>query len=69
MLAAALSWLRDQKATPSNDAPLFDVEFTERGLRTGLEAGLRLLARQSQFPRHRYRLVDMANNIRPATWF
>ena len=69
VLAAALSWLRDQKATPSNDAPLFDVEFTERGLRTGLEAGLRLLARQSQFPRHRYRLVDMANNIRPATWF
>ncbi|HIW95773.1 MAG TPA: protein kinase [Candidatus Corynebacterium gallistercoris] len=69
VLSAGLTWLRTHGATPRGHAPLFDVEFTERGLRSGLEAGLRLLARQSQFPRHRYRLVDMANNIRPQTWF
>ena len=50
-------------------APLFDVQFTERGLRTGLEKSLRQLARQAPFARHRYDLVDMANQIRPRTWF
>ncbi|MGJ4112120.1 tetratricopeptide repeat protein [Corynebacterium macclintockiae] len=50
-------------------APLFDVQFTERGLRSGLEASLRQLARQAPFARHRYHLVDMANRIRPRTWF
>ena len=50
-------------------APLFDMQFTERGLRTGLEASLRQLARQAPFARHRYDLVDMANQIRPRTWF
>ena len=50
-------------------APLFDVQFTERGLRTGLEKSLRHLARQAPFARHRYDLVDMANQIRPRTWF
>ena len=67
VLSAGLQWLRSGASHSTN--PLFDVEFTERGLRTGLEAGLRQLARQAQFARHRYRLVDMANRIRPRTWF
>ena len=45
------------------------MQFTERGLRAGLEASLRQLARQAPFARHRYDLVDMANRIRPRTWF
>ena len=72
VLSAGLTWLTQQKesgGTPSSDSALFDVEFTERGLRSGLESGLRLLARQAQFARHRYRLVDMANQIRPRTLF
>ncbi|KAB1503226.1 serine/threonine protein kinase [Corynebacterium sp. 320] len=68
VLFAALKWLQRGNTVTSN-APLFDVDFTERGLRSGLEAGLRKLARRAQFNRHAYRLVDMANKIRPRTWF
>lgn len=71
VMSAALQWLRDrlkEGRTPVSDSNLFDVAFTEPGLRTGLENGLRMLARQSPFARHRYRLVDMANKIRPETW-
>lgn len=70
VLTAALNWLRandlEQAASPNE---LFDVPFTVTGLRTGLETGLRQLARNAPFPRHRYRLVDMANAIRPPTLF
>ncbi|WP_291479595.1 serine/threonine protein kinase [Corynebacterium sp.] len=74
VLAAALEWLRaEQEKSGSpvrvSKAPLFDVEFSERGLRAGIEQGLRDIARQSPFARHRFRLVDMANRIRPRTWF
>lgn len=69
VMVAALNWLRASgldHAASRNE--LFDVPFTVAGLRAGLEAGLRQLARSSPFPRHRYRLVDMANLIRPRTW-
>ena len=72
VMSAGLQWLRERAKEgkkPVSDANLFDVEFTEEGLRTGLESGLRLLARQSPFARHRYRLVDIANMIRPETVF
>lgn len=71
VMSAGLNWIRERAAqgkSPISRARLFDVNFTERGLRTGVEAGLRLLARQSPFARHRYRLIDMANMIRPQTW-
>ncbi|MFO6505598.1 tetratricopeptide repeat protein [Corynebacterium freneyi] len=69
VMVAALNWLRASgldHAASRNE--LFDVPFTVAGLRAGLEEGLRQLARSSPFPRHRYRLVDMANLIRPRTW-
>lgn len=69
VMVAALNWLRAsdlEQAASRNE--LFDVPFTVEGLRGGLETGLRLLARSSPFPRHRYRLVDIANLIRPRTW-
>ncbi|MEJ6020289.1 serine/threonine protein kinase [Corynebacterium sp. H113] len=69
VMVAALNWLRasglDQAASPNE---LFDVPFTIKGLREGLEENVRMLARSSPFPRHRYRLVDTANLIRPRTW-
>ncbi|QNH95507.1 serine/threonine protein kinase [Corynebacterium anserum] len=71
VMSAALQWLRERVKNgyqPVSSSNLFDVEFTEPGLRTGLENGLRMLARQSPFARHRYSLVDMANKIRPETW-
>ncbi|MDU0479021.1 tetratricopeptide repeat protein [Staphylococcus chromogenes] len=70
VLNAGLHWLRsnslDAAASPND---LFDYPFTQRGLRTGLSDTLRLLARTAPFPRHRYALVDMANAVRPTTWF
>ncbi|WIM71823.1 tetratricopeptide repeat protein [Corynebacterium suedekumii] len=48
---------------------LFEYHFTQRGLRAGLAETLRLQARQAPFAKHRYALVDMANQVRPVTWF
>lgn len=70
VLGAALTWLRDNSldhAASPND--LFDYPFSQKGLRTGLSETLRLLARSAPFARHRYTLVDMANAVRPTTWF
>lgn len=70
VMLAGLNWIYARKKAgkkPGNPNPLFEVPFTERGLRTGLEDGLRMLARQAQFDLHRFRLVDMANKIRPRT--
>ena len=70
VMSAGLTWLRDPRNSgnsPISRARLFDVDFSERGLRTGVEASLRSLARQSPFARHRYRLIEMANMIRPQT--
>ena len=49
--------------------PLFEYDFNRRGLQRGLAITLRDQARVAPFPRHRYALVDMANKVRPATWF
>ncbi|MGD7001523.1 tetratricopeptide repeat protein [Corynebacterium halotolerans] len=70
VMSAALNFLREadlQSAASSND--LFEYPFTQRGLRYGLSDTLRLQARQAPFARHRYALVDMANQVRPVTWF
>ncbi|WP_375139447.1 tetratricopeptide repeat protein [Nocardia cyriacigeorgica] len=39
--------------------------FTEPGLSRGLETCLRALARTAPDRLHRYRLVDLANHVRP----
>nr|WP_242516996.1 serine/threonine protein kinase [Corynebacterium mendelii] len=70
VIVAGLNWLRATNldaAASVND--LFGFPFTQRGLRLGLADALRALARNAPFPRHRYALVDMANSVRPATWF
>lgn len=70
VLNAGLTWLRDsgleQAATPNE---LFEYPFSQDGLRTGLYETLRLLARATTNAQHRYQLVDMANKVRPTTWF
>ncbi|QNQ91096.1 protein kinase [Corynebacterium poyangense] len=70
VLSAALNFLRgaDLRAAASPNE-LFEYPFTQRGLRIGLAETLRLQARMAPFPRHRYSLVDMANQVRPVTWF
>lgn len=70
ILNAGLSWLRDsqlQQAASPNE--LFEYPFSQDGLRTGLYETLRMLARATPNAKHRYQLVDMANQVRPTTWF
>lgn len=72
VLSQALTWLRNRSEkgrAAVSSADLFEVEFSDRGLRTGLEQGLRTMARQAPFSSHRFRLVDMANKLRPRTWY
>ncbi|MDO5032309.1 serine/threonine protein kinase [Corynebacterium sp.] len=70
VISAALDFLResglDEAASPND---LFEFAFTQRGLRYGLADTLRALARQAPFARHRYALVDLANQVRPVTMF
>ena len=70
VLTSALNFLRaedlEQSASPHE---LFDHTFSQHGLRSGLYDTLRAQARVAPFPRHRYALVDLANMIRPVTWF
>ena len=66
VLGTALDWL-PSGAIPAAD-PILGHSFNQRGLRTGIEEALRELARHSPRRRHRYRLVDLANSIRPSSW-
>ncbi|MCP1387627.1 protein kinase [Corynebacterium sp. TA-R-1] len=70
VLRAGLTFLRDNGvAAAASSKPLFEYDFTVRGLRRGLAITLREQARVAPYARHRYALVDMANKVRPATWF
>lgn len=67
VLGIALDWLRSG-GVKASDEPLLDHPFDNHGLRVGVEEVLRELARHSPRRRHRYRLVDVANSIRPPSW-
>lgn len=70
VMSAALNFLREADlSSAASSNPLFEYSFTQRGLRYGLSDTLRQQARQAPFSRHRYALVDMANQVRPVTWF
>lgn len=70
VLRAGLTFLRDNNVDrAASDSPLFEYDFTQRGLRRGLAITLREQARVAPYPRHRFALVDMANKVRPTTWF
>ncbi|WP_063915590.1 serine/threonine-protein kinase [Nocardia salmonicida] len=66
VLEAALNWIRSGQQ-PSTPGKLLDVEFTEQGVRTGLERCLRTLAREADDMWTRFVLVDQANSVRPRT--
>ncbi|MFD3743393.1 tetratricopeptide repeat protein [Nocardia sp. NPDC058633] len=66
VLEAALNWIRAGQR-PSTPGKLLDVEFTEQGVRTGLERCLRTLAREADDMWTRFVLVDQANTVRPRT--
>lgn len=66
VLGVAMDWLASNRAGPER---ILGFPFTEHGLRLGVEASLRSLARVAPTQRHRYTLVDLANQIRPISAF
>jgi serine/threonine-protein kinase PknG len=65
VLAAALSWLRAGHATRATR--LLGTDFTEPGIRTGMERCYRELAHGTPEMWERIALVEKANEIRPRT--
>ncbi|MDT5401375.1 MAG: serine/threonine-protein kinase PknG, partial [Mycobacterium sp.] len=59
VLGTAMDWLADNTASTNH---ILGFPFTEHGLRLGVEASLRGLARVAPTQAHRYALVDLANN-------
>lgn len=66
VLGGAMDWLKDNEASTNH---VLGFPFTMHGLRLGVEASLRSLARVAPTQRHRYTLVDMANKVRPTSTF
>jgi serine/threonine-protein kinase PknG len=66
VLGGAMDWLENNEASTNH---ILGFPFTEHGLRLGVEASLRSLARVAPTQRHRYTLVDMANKVRPTSTF
>ncbi|NKY44805.1 serine/threonine-protein kinase [Nocardia cerradoensis] len=67
VVGAALEWLRAGGQPRRPEATLLGFALTESGLQLGLETSLRALARTAPGRLHRYRLVDLANQVRPRT--
>jgi serine/threonine-protein kinase PknG len=71
VLRAALACTQPGGALPGGAVPggrLLGCEFTERGLRFGLERSYRAQARLAPDRRRRIELVEAANTVRPRTW-
>jgi serine/threonine-protein kinase PknG len=66
VLRAALAYTEAGGAPPGGR--LLGCEFTERGLRFGLERSYRAQARLAPDRHRRIELVDAANGVRPRTW-
>jgi serine/threonine-protein kinase PknG len=66
VLGTALDWIGDHQASTNH---ILGFPFTPHGLRLGVEASLRGLARVAPTRVHRYALVDMANSVRPSSTF
>lgn len=66
VLGSAMDWLQEHEASTNH---ILGFPFTEHGLRLGVEASLRGLARVAPTQAHRYTLVDMANRVRPTSTF
>ncbi|NNH73215.1 protein kinase [Nocardia uniformis] len=68
-LNVALLWLTGGRRPARPKSTLLGIPFTEEGVRHGLSSALRLLARKCDNRLHRYHLVDLANQVRPRTWW
>lgn len=66
VLGTAMDWLADNSASSNH---ILGFPFTEHGLKLGVEASLRALARVAPTQAHRYALIDLANSVRPMSTF
>jgi serine/threonine-protein kinase PknG len=66
VLGTAMDWLADNTASSNH---ILGFPFTEHGLKLGVEASLRALARVAPTQSHRYALIDLANSVRPMSTF
>lgn len=69
VLGAALESLNAPGHRDNPGAAILGFPCTVLGLRSGLDVSLRALARRTPHRFHRYRLIDLANQLRPRTWF
>ncbi|WP_157514306.1 serine/threonine-protein kinase [Nocardia concava] len=69
VLSAALAGLRCGALTVMAGRTVLGYPVTERGLRRGVEAALRAVAWTATRPQHRFDLIDLANRVRPWSWF
>ncbi|WP_433202682.1 tetratricopeptide repeat protein [Nocardia sp. CA-107356] len=67
VVGAALEWLRVGGRSRNPNRMILGFPVTPAGLQQGLETSLRALARTAPDRWHRYRLVDLANSVRPRT--
>ena len=66
VLGTAMDWISENEASTNH---ILGFPFTQHGLRLGVEASLRGLARLARTREHRYSLVDLANTVRPTSTF
>jgi len=66
VLRAALASAQAGGSVPGRR--LLGCQFTERGLRSGLERSYRAQARLAPDRRRRIELIEAANSVRPRTW-
>ncbi|RDI46126.1 serine/threonine-protein kinase [Nocardia mexicana] len=69
VLGAALSWVRAGGRPEPEQSTVLGFPCTAAGLREGLETVLRTVARTSPRRLQRYALVDLANRVRPRSWW
>ncbi|MEV4564311.1 tetratricopeptide repeat protein [Nonomuraea sp. NPDC049419] len=69
LLGGALAWLETDPPAPPKDMQLGGAPFTAQGLRRRLESIYRRLAVQADSRQERHAFIDLANSVRPRTWW
>ncbi|MFI5718320.1 tetratricopeptide repeat protein [Nocardia sp. NPDC051750] len=69
VLGAALAWLREGEGPQDPDATILGLRYTDEELRKGIELVLRHIARTAPRRLQRYALIDLANYLRPRSWW
>ncbi|MQY19534.1 serine/threonine-protein kinase [Nocardia macrotermitis] len=69
VMSAALDWLRRGGPPPEPDATILGLRYSDEALRVGIELALRQIAHATPRRLQRYALIDLANRLRPRSWW